>query len=116
MPKPTWKVVENHPSYEVSTMAVVRNRLTGRLLKPYDDGNGYLRVKLDGCNCRLHILVAQAHIPNPENKAFVNHKKGKKHDCRASQLEWVSPSENTRHAYALGLISKKAYTGKSYRV
>lgn len=107
MPKPTWKVIQDHPNYEVSTMAVVRNRTTGQILKPYDDGKGYLRVKLDGDNCRLHILVAQAHIPNPEGKPLVNHKKGKKHDCRASQLEWVSHSENTRHAYATGLIKSR---------
>lgn len=107
MPKPTWKVIRNHPNYEVSTMAEIRNRITGRLLNPYDDGNGYLRIKLDGKNCRLHILVAQAHIPNPGNKPIVNHKKGKKHDCRASQLEWVSYSENTKHAYTTGLIRKK---------
>lgn len=107
MPKPSWKAVKDHPNYEVSTMGEVRNKTTGLLLKPYDDGKGYLRVKLDGENCRLHILVARAHIPNPENKPLVNHKKGKKYDPRASQLEWVSHSENTRHAYATGLIKRK---------
>lgn len=88
-------------------MGQIRNKASGQLLKPYDDGKGYLRVKLDGDNCRLHILVAQAFIPNPENKPIVNHKRGKKHDCRASQLEWVSYAENTQHAYALGLIRRK---------
>lgn len=73
-------------------MGQVRNIRTGNILAPYDDGSGYLRVKLDGENCRLHILVAVAHIPNPdpETKNIVNHKRGKKHDCRASQLEWVT--------------------------
>lgn len=93
-------------------MAKVRNKTTGQLLKPYDDGKGYLRVKLDGDNCRLHILVALAHIPNPENKALVNHKRGKKHDCRASQLEWASHSENTQHAWATGLIKKSRKGGR----
>lgn len=53
-----WKVIDNHPGYEVSNMGLVRNVNTGKLLTPYDDGNGYLRVKLDSENCRLHILVA----------------------------------------------------------
>lgn len=99
-----WKVIADHPNYEVSIMAEVRNILT-----PYDDGNGYLRVKLDGKNCRLHILVAVAHVPNPDpdTKNVVNHKKGKKHDCRASQLEWVTQSENIQHAWDTGLCKRK---------
>lgn len=61
-------------------MGEIRNKATGKMLQPYDDGKGYLRVKLDGENCRLHILVAVAHVPNPdpERKTVVNHKRGKK--------------------------------------
>ena len=105
-----WKIISEHPGYEVSTMARVRNRKTGKLLTPYDDGSGYLRVKLDGMNCRLHILVAVAFIPNPENKPVVNHKRGRKHDCRASQLEWATISENTKHAWDHGLITPHTHT------
>lgn len=47
-------------------MGEIRNKATGKMLQPYDDGKGYLRVKLDGENCRLHILVAVAHVPNPD--------------------------------------------------
>ena len=107
MPKARWKVIEDHPKYEVSTLAEVRNTQTGKLLKPYDDGYGYLRVKIDGRCCRLHILVAAAFIPNPYGKPIVNHKRGKKKDCRASQLEWVTLSENTQHAWDFGLIPRK---------
>lgn len=105
----SWKVIENHPSYEISNMGEVRNKATGKLLNPYDDGSGYLRVKLDGENCRLHILVAIAHVlnPDPERKNIVNHKRGKKHDCRASQLEWVTQAENVQHAWKTGLCSRK---------
>lgn len=99
--------METHPNYEVSTMGEIRNVKTGRMLSPYDDGRGYLRVKIDGRCERLHILVAAAFIPNPEAKPIVNHKHGRKHDCRASQLEWVTASENTLHAYQTGLIKRK---------
>ena len=104
-----WKAVDRHPNYEVSSMGKVRNSRTGNILTPYDDGSGYLRVKLDGDNCRLHILVAVAFVPNPEpdTKTIVNHKKGKKHDCRASQLEWVTQSENIQHAWDTGLCKRK---------
>lgn len=105
--KIAWKTVEPHPNYEINRMGEVRNKKTRYIVKPYDDGNGYLRVKLDNCNCRLHILVAIAFIPNPENKSVVNHKKGKKHDCRASQLEWVTQKENIQHAWKTGLCNRK---------
>jgi hypothetical protein len=109
MPSVKWKVVAEHPNYEVSSMGEVRNRITGLVLKPYSDNRGYLKVKLDGQHCRLHILVAKAFVenPDPENCTIVNHKKGKKTDCRASQLEWVTPSENTKHAWDYGLIKRK---------
>jgi len=106
MGRERWKQLERHPQYEISSMGRVRNILTGYTLKNYDDGKGYLRVKLGRSNCRVHILVAEAFIPNPENKLFVNHKKGKKHDCRASQLEWVTQSENMKHAWDSGLRSR----------
>lgn len=106
-----WKVIENHPAYSVSSMGRVRNDRTGLLLKPYDDGRGYMRVKIDGRCERLHILVATAFIPNPEGKPIVNHIHGRKWDCRASQLEWATASENTLHAYRTGLIRRAARMG-----
>ena len=87
-------------------MGQIRSVKTGKLLAPYDDGSGYLRVKLDGMNCRLHILVALAFIPNSDGKPVVNHKGGDKHDCRASQLEWATISENTKPAWDPGLIQR----------
>ena len=107
MGKVRWKIVESHPNYEVSTMGEIRNIRTGRTISTYDDGRGYLRVKIDGRCERLHILVAVAFLPNPERKPIVNHKHGRKHDCRASQLEWATASENTLHAYRTGLIKRK---------
>ncbi|RIA87653.1 hypothetical protein C1645_776845 [Glomus cerebriforme] len=59
---------------------------------------GYIQIgiKINNVykNIAVHILVARAFIPNPENKPHVNHINGIKHDNRADNLEWVTPKEN----------------------
>lgn len=73
------------------------------VLKACKDGGGYLRVNLLGKTHKVHRLVAQAFIPNPENKSTVNHINGIKTDNRVDNLEWATRSENTRHAFDNGL-------------
>lgn len=71
-----------------------------------------LRPKKVGREILVHRLVAIHFIPNPESKPQVNHKKGNKHDNRASELEWSTISENHIHAFKTGL-KRPSWTGKT---
>lgn len=68
---------------------------------------GYLEicfwVNKKGCSKKIHRLIAEAFIPNPENKKTVNHKDGNKLNNSAKNLEWATIGENVRHARKLGL-------------
>ena len=83
-----------------------------KILKLWNDW-GYNNIELAffwfNKKYKVHILVAIAFIPNPDNKPEVNHKKWIKTDNRASELEWCTRSENLKHAYNLWLMKIRSH-------
>lgn len=108
-----WKpVVGFEEAYEVSDLGRVRsidrvdargNSRTGRMLTNQRlSKRGYYLISFckngQQKTMSLHRVVAMAHIHNPDNKPFVNHKNEDTTDCRASNLEWVYPRENVSYS------------------
>lgn len=81
-----------------------KNRIWPRKkIKMNTDSNGYLSFMVSNGSktkrMRLHRVVAQAFIPNPDNKPQVNHKDGNIKNNHVNNLEWATGSENIRHSY-----------------
>jgi len=95
--------IKNHPNYLVTVDGRVFSLHTMRYLKNFLKAGDYVYVKIDNKSHRLHRLVAQTYIPNPENKPQVNHMDGNKENNMLCNLEWMTHSENVQHACDTGL-------------
>ncbi len=97
--------------YLVSTLGNIYSVKNKQLLKPIKHTGGYMRVMLykygNGSLFKVHRLVAQAFIPNPENKPQVNHIDEDKTNNMVSNLEWVTAKENVNHGTRNERSSKK---------
>lgn len=99
-----WKPIPDFESYgEVSNTGLIRNAF-GVLRKTNVSRTGYERVGFAGRKTvTVHALVAKAFCDGYEAGLQVNHKDGDKLNNTAENLEWVTASENIKHAFANGL-------------
>lgn len=112
-----WKdVIEYELNYEVNNLGQIRNKKTGLMIKPLNNGHNYFSVPLclNGVKKRLYVhrVVASSFLPNPELKKEVNHIDGDRSNNALSNLEWVTRSENHFHRYKV-LNQKGVNFGKT---
>ena len=94
-----WRDIEGfNGRYQISSWGRVRNANTGCILKPYKNERGYLKVYLNKgkgkyVKPRINRLVAQAFIPNPENKPQVDHIDSNPFNNNVENLRWVNIEE-----------------------
>lgn len=119
-----WKPIERFENYEVSSLGNVRSLNYGnteeiRALKSRKNKGGYSIINLHKNGKQytkiIHRLVAQAFIPNPENKKEVNHIDGNKENNAITNLEWCTGKENKQHAWKIGLCRPIHHTEETKR-
>ena len=107
--------------YKVSNLGRIlslnyRNTGKSELMTPFDSGDGYLKVQLwkNGKYkiCRVHRLVAETFLENPENLPEVNHIDEYKTNNRVDNLEWKSHRDNCNH----GTRNERSAKARSKRV
>lgn len=101
--KNEWREIPNYDGmYLVSTKGEIYSKKRNKLLAPFTTEKGYLRATLSKesklTKFRVHRLVAQMFIPNPDDKPEVNHKDFNKKNNHITNLEWSTMAENHDHA------------------
>lgn len=89
--------------YQVTSWGRIFCIKKNRFMTPETTDKGYLRVDLYDTHgkrkhCKVHRLVADAFIPNPDNKPQINHLDGNKQNNSITNLEWCTNAENFLHA------------------
>lgn len=104
-----YKDMKEDSRYEISKLGIVRNKQTKKIKSQYVSSTGYYMISISRNNksnpYRVHRLIANNYMENPENKPSINHKDGNKLNNCIDNLEWCSHQENMTHAFKTGLAN-----------
>lgn len=102
---------EIETDYLINENGEIKNKITDKIMKQRLQ-QGYkhvgLHINKKNRSFRVHRLVAQTFIPNPNDYPYVNHIDGNRQNNCVSNLEWCTPSQNSLHAAKLQ--ERKFYT------
>lgn len=99
--------------YEVSEVGEVRTT-KGRVLKQFLNDQGYSLIRVSGPRkiLRVHRIVAEAFLPNPDNLPFVNHIDCVRNNNCVKNLEWCTQWQNLNHSHVLGRMQRNYWVGR----
>lgn len=121
-----WKTIPSTPLFEASSCGKIKRKITnvafgsqirkagGKILSPKLKNNGYLEVNLSKKSKYVHRLVAEAWLGEIPKGFNVNHKDGDKSNNNVLNLEIVTYSQNSKHAFGKGFVRPPRFIGSKH--
>lgn len=106
-----WKSLKYNEKYLISSEGKIKSLYTNKLIKPFIMEKGYVEVSLWINNkrktYRVHRLVAETFIPNPDKLPEINHKDENKQNNSVDNLEWCTSKYNHDYGSRNSKMKKK---------
>lgn len=111
-----WEDIKGYEGlYKISNLGNIKSfkrYKEGKLLNPKSDKDGYKEIGIRDINGdrkfkRIHRLVAETFLPNPENYDYINHKDNNPSNNNINNLEWCSLEYNNKYRFTHGNASHK---------